>query len=123
MGFKQGNYAKVWKTTVYEKYTVVELSTSKKNKQSGEYEVDFQNSFVKFIGQAHRDATSLTRGTKIKIGECEVTSKYNKEKKQNYTDFLVYGFELESNSPNLTYTNESTFMTIPDDVVGELPFS
>lgn len=125
MGFRQGNFAKVWGTTVYENYTVVELSTSKKNKKTGEYETDFSSKFVKFIGQAHRDATSLTRGTKIKIGECDVTSRYDKEKKQAYTDFLVFTFEIESTNPNegTTYGNGNTFMTIPDDVVGELPFS
>lgn len=125
MGFRQGNYAKVWGTTIYEKYTTVELSTSKKNKQSGEYEVDFQNNYVKFIGQAHRDAVGLKRGDKIKIGECEVTRKYNKEKQREYIDFIVYDFSLESSAPNNSGDSleNATFMNIPDDVVGELPFS
>lgn len=125
MGFKQDNFAKIWKTTIYEKYTTVELSTSKKNKQTNEYEVDFQHSFVKFIGQAHRDAVSLKRGDKIKIGECEVTRKYSKEKQREYIDFLVYTFTLESSAPNASGDSleNATFMNIPDDVVGELPFS
>lgn len=123
MGFRKDGYAKVWKTTVYEKYTVVELSTSKKNKQSGEYEVDFQHSFVKFIGQAHRDATSLTRGSRIKLGDCDVTRKYSKEKQREYIDFIVYDFALESAPNTGDSLADATFMTIPDDVVGELPFS
>lgn len=123
MGFRKDGYAKVWKTTVYEKYTLVELSTSKKNKQSGEYEVDFQHSFVKFIGQAHRDATSLTRGSRIKLGDCDVTRKYSKEKQREYIDFIVYDFSLESAPNTGDSLADATFMTIPDDVVGELPFS
>lgn len=41
MGFRNNAYAKVWKSEDKGNYSVVELSTSKKNKQTDQYETDF----------------------------------------------------------------------------------
>lgn len=130
MGFKQdARFAKVWEVEDKGNYHVVSLSTSKKDKNTGKYETDFSNKFVRFIGTAHTMATNLKAGDTIKIGSCEVTNKYDKEKNTTYTNYLVYSFEIEgsnsSNAPTTPTTPPSTdsFMNIPDGVDEELPFA
>ena len=128
MGFKTNAYAKVWKTEDKGNYSVVELSTSKKNKQTGEYETDFNGKFVRFIGQAHTDIKRYGDGIKIKLGNVEVTNSYNKETRVSYTNFLVFSFEAEESNTNTNTgslpTGNEDFMKIPSDLDSEeLPFS
>lgn len=98
MGFRQGSFAKVWKYEDKGNYGVGQVSISKKNKESGQYEVDFQDGFVRFIGNAHelmKDATIPDRGgLTIKIGSCDVTKRYLKEKEQTYINYLMFDFEF-----------------------------
>lgn len=126
MGFRNNAYAKVWKSEDKGNYSVVELSTSKKNKQTDQYETDFSSKFVRFIGKAHVD---ISDGARIKLTEVEVTNSYNKETKQAYTNFLVYGFENadgQQNNPQIKNASSEIsdqFMKIPDSISEELPFS
>ena len=126
MGFRTGTYAKVWKTEDKGNYSVVELSTSKKNKQTGKYETDFNGKFVRFIGQAHTDIKKYGDGIKIKLGDVEVTNNYNKETKISYTNFLVFSFEAEessaSNDTGSLPTGNEDFMKISDSIDENLPF-
>lgn len=126
MGFRTGAYAKVWKTEDKGNYSVVELSTSKKNKQTGKYETDFNGKFVRFIGQAHTDIKKYGDGIKIKLGDVEVTNSYNKETKISYTNFLVFSFEAEESNTNTNAgslpTGNEDFMKIEDTDLSELPF-
>jgi hypothetical protein len=126
MGFRTGAYAKVWKTEDKGNYSVVELSTSKKNKQTGKYETDFNGKFVRFIGQAHTDIKKYGDGIKIKLGDVEVTNSYNKETKIGYTNFLVFSFEAEESNTNTNTgslpTGNEDFMKIEDIDLSELPF-
>ena len=122
MGFRTGTYAKVWKTEDKGNYSVVELSTSKKNKQTGKYETDFNGKFVRFIGPAHTDIKKYGDGIKIKLGDVEVTNSYNKETKISYTNFLVFSFETEENTQTAPVGNDG-FMNIPDGIDEELPFN
>lgn len=129
MGFKQdARFVKVWEVENKGNYHVVSLSTSRKNQQTGEYETDFSNKFVRFIGTAHALAADLKKGDSIKLGNCEVTSKYDKEKNTTYTNFMVYSFEKEETN-NSNSKNQSTgkamqeFQNIPDGVDEELPFA
>jgi hypothetical protein len=126
MGFRTGAYAKVWKTEDKGNYSVVELSTSKKNKQTGKYETDFNGKFVRFIGPAHTDIKKYGDGIKIKLGDVEVTNSYNKETKIGYTNFLVFSFEAEESNTNTNTgslpTGNEDFMKIEDIDLSELPF-
>lgn len=129
MGFRQdARFVKVWEVDNKGNYHVVSLSTSKKNKETNEYETDFSNKFVRFIGTAHTLAADLKKGDVIKLGSCEVTNKYDKEKNTTYTNYLVYSFEKEDSNSN-SNANQSVskssdgFMNIPDDVDSELPFN
>ena len=126
MGFRTGAYAKIWKTEDKGNYSVVELSTSKKNKQTGKYETDFNGKFVRFIGQAHTDIKKYGDGIKIKLGDVEVTNNYNKETKIGYTNFLVFSFEAEESNTNTNTgslpTGNEDFMKISDGLETDLPF-
>lgn len=96
MGFRTGAYAKVWEVTpMSDTSTKVRMSISRKNKQSGEYEQDFSG-FVLAIGTAAaKKAASLKEGNRIKLGDVDVTTKYDKEKKVTYTNFKMFSFELD----------------------------
>ena len=82
MGFRTGAFAKVWEVTpMSDTSTKVRMSISRKNKQSGEYEQDFSG-FVLAIGTAAaKKAAGLKEGNRIKLGDVDVTTKYDKEKK------------------------------------------
>ena len=94
MGFRTGAYAKVWEVTpMSDTSTKVRLSVSRKNKQTGEYEQDFSG-FVLCIGTAAaRNAAKLKEGARIKLGDCDVTTKYDAQKKITYTNFKLFSFE------------------------------
>lgn len=83
MGFRTGAYAKVWEVTpMSDTSTKVRLSVSRKNKQTNEYEQDFSG-FVLAIGTAAaKKAACLKEGERIKLGDVDVTTKYDKEKKR-----------------------------------------
>ena len=128
MGFRTGSYAKVWRFEDKGNYAVVELSTSKKNKQTDQYETDFQSKFVRFIGQAHTDIIGMADGVKIKLGDVEVTNSYNKETKVAYTNFLVFSFEVAEyqdaqKTNGKVVTGNEDFMKIEDGLDSELPFN
>jgi single-strand DNA-binding protein len=130
MGFRSDAFAKVWKTENKGNYSIVELSTSKKNKETGKYDTDFSSKFVRFIGTAHKMAETLQDGASIKLGNVEVTNSYDKEKKIGYTNFLVFSFEIPdgngsnaNSKPAPSQAKNNGFMNIPDGIDEELPFN
>lgn len=94
MGFRTGAYANVWEVTpMSDTSTKIRVSVSCKNKQTGEYKQDFSG-FVLCIGTAAaRNAAKLKEGARIKIGDCDVTTKYDAQKKITYTNFKLFSFE------------------------------
>ena len=108
----------------------VQISVSKKNKQSGEYETDFSG-FVKFCGEnLVKFAQSLQEKDKIDIDSFELTNKYDKEKKVTYYNVSVFAakkHEYDGNNSggnNNSASNGDGFMNIPDGVEDEgLPFN
>ena len=126
MGFRNGAYATVWEVQNGSgNWIDVKLSTSKKNRQSGEYETDF-NGFVRFIGDAASKAAYLGEKSRIKIGECDVTNHYSKEKGMTYTNYAVFSFEEadggSSSGGGSQQSSGDGFMNYPDDDEG-LPFN
>lgn len=124
MGFRQGAYACVWETKAGSgNWTDVRLSISKKNRD-GDYETDFSG-FVRFIGDAHKEADCLCEKTRIKIGECEVTNRYDKEKKVTYTNYAVFSFEYADGSGSAAGGSASGdgFANVPDVDEEDLPFN
>lgn len=100
MGFRTGAFAKVWEVKPFSDTSVkLRLSVSRKNKQTGEYEQDFSG-FVNAVGTAAaKKAASLKEGDRIKIGDVDVTTKYDAEKKTTYTNFKMFSFELDDGGP------------------------
>ena len=99
MGFRTGAFAKVWEVKPFSDTSVkLRLSISRKNKQTGEYEQDFSG-FVNAVGTAAaKKAACLKEGDRIKIGDVDVTTKYDAEKKMTYTNFKLFSFELDDGS-------------------------
>lgn len=130
MAFRNGAYAVVWQVKKGNgNYTDVRLSTSKKNKQTDQYETDFSG-FVRFIGTAHQNAGNLKEKDRIKIGDCEVTNSYDKEKNVIYTNFAVFSFEdangnggSASAAQKAPAKKKDDFMSVPDGIDEELPFN
>lgn len=93
MGFRNGAYATVWQVEPGKgKFYKVRISTSKKNRQTDQYEQDFSG-FCTFIGTAMEGAKNLKERDRIQLKEVEVTNTYNKDTKQSYTNFNVFAFE------------------------------
>lgn len=96
MGFRTGAYAKVWKVEPFSDTSVkLRISISRKNKQTGEYEQDFSG-FVNAIGTAAaKKAAVLKEGDTIKLGDVDVTTKYDKQKEVTYTNYKIFSFEVD----------------------------
>lgn len=94
MGFRSGSYAKIWEVKPLEsgKTTLVQLSISKKDKESGEYKQEFSgNTF--FVGEANQKARkTLIKGARVKLEDCDVRSTYDKEKKETHYSFTVWKY-------------------------------
>ena len=125
MGFRTGAYCRIWEATpVRDKATKLRLSISRKNKQTNEYETDFSG-FVMAVGSANASkAAALKDGDRIKIGDCDVTTRYDKEKKVSYTNFVIFSFEgpESSASQDMTDPQPSVDEGIVEDGGHDLPF-
>lgn len=95
MGFRQDGFMTVWSVEPSKSgnTTRVRLSSSRKNKNTDEWEQDFSG-FCTFIGDAHKAAAKLKERDRIKILECDVGTTYNKEKKIEYVNYKVFDFEM-----------------------------
>lgn len=118
--FGTGNYATIWNVENKGNYSVVELSTSRKNKETGEYETDFSSKFVRFIGTAHSGAGALTRKSRIKLGNCGVSARYDKEKNKEYVNYCVFSFEGADENDNAHQAKTSAAEV--EEEMEELPF-
>ena len=125
MGFGTGKFAHIWKLEDKGNYHVAQMSTSKKNKETDQYETDWQNNFVRLVGTAHTQANSLDITRNVKIGACEVTNKYDKEKNITYTNYVIFGFEDADSpkQPSKPAKKDTSFMNIPDGADEDLPFN
>lgn len=97
MGFRKDAYCTVWSVDpVSDVQTKARISISRKNKQTGEYEDDFSG-FISFFGTANaKKAAGLKERDRIKLGDVDVRSKYDKSKNITYYNFNVYSFDLQN---------------------------
>lgn len=125
MGFRTGAYAKVWEVKPFSDTSVkLRLSVSRKNKQTGEYEQDFSG-YVNAVGTAAaKKAACLKEGDRIKLGDVDVTTKYDGEKKVTYTNFKLFSFELDGDSPAIKSNNTEPQPSVDSGEVDDarLPF-
>ncbi len=122
MGFRTGAYAKVWEVSpMSDTSTKIRISVSRKNKQSGEYEQDFSG-YVLCIGtSAAKKASLLREGSRIKIGDCDVTTKYDPQKKTTYTNFKLFSFD-DADSSNTDPTEPECSVDDGEVEDSRLPF-
>lgn len=95
MGFRQGSYATVWEVKpVSNTFTNVRLSITRKPKDSDTYETEFSG-YVAFAGTlAAQKAAKLQPRDRIILGECDVKTKYDADKKITYYNFSCFSFEI-----------------------------
>ena len=121
--FANDKFAKVWKIYPKDKaeqrYTDVQLSTSKKTKEG--YQTDF-NDNVRLIGEAEKKAAELEANDRIKIKSCGVSNFYNKEKGKKFYTFCIFDFSFVSEQKQAESNGEEwvDVSKISDD---ELPFA
>ena len=117
MAFQNHCYATVWNVDVDRNGRVnVQISTSRKNRNTGEYFTDFSSKYVRFDGDAAEPAKSLSRMDRIKLLSCSVTNGKSKSGDKWNTYFTVFNFEKVDRNNNAN--NEGV---IDDDSNGELP--
>lgn len=127
MGLRMGAYATVWQVEpVSETLTKGRISISRKNKASGEYEQDFSG-YVSFVGTlAAKKAASLQERDRIKIGDVDVTNRFDKEKNITYTNFKIFSFEMADDAlrnPPPPSQNRQEHFNVDDGVVDDdIPF-
>lgn len=121
MGLHNGAYATVWSVEPgSDVRTKVRLSISRKNKNTGEYETDFSG-FVNFCGTvAAKKAAGLKERDRIKIGDTDVTNRYDKEKNVTYVNYAVFDFSMASENNAEPQPPENIDNGEPDD--SDLPF-
>lgn len=93
MGFRTGSFAKIWEVEDKERSTRVRMSISRKNKETGEYDQEF-NGYCSLIGTAHAKAQRLKRGDRIRLGDVDVTNTYDKEKGREFVNYKCFSFEF-----------------------------
>lgn len=125
MGFRTGAFCKLWTIEpVRDTITKSRASISKKNKNTGEYESEFDG-FIAFVGTAAASkAARLKEGDRIRLGDVDVTRRYDKEKQKEYINFNVYSFEMadsraSSATPTVTNTEPVDSGEVETD---DLPF-
>lgn len=107
MGFRKDGFATVWSVEQGKgKSMKVRISSSHKNKDTGEYEQDFSG-FCIFIGNACVKAAGLKPKDRIRLGDVDVTTWYNKETKQERVTYKVFDFELIKNAEEASVTLDS----------------
>lgn len=123
MGFRQGAYAKIWSIENKGNYSIAGLSVSKKNKETDQYETEFQDNFVRLVGTAHDIARSLEyipkNGVSIKISSCDVTNKYDAKTGKKFTNFVIFGFENLNNNDNKSTFQKTESKEIVNDNVDD----
>lgn len=118
MGFRTGAYATVWSVEAGKgNFQKVRISISRKNKEDV-YEQDFSG-FCTFIGHANAKATKLKEKDRIKIGDVDVCSHYDKESKKEYVNYKVFDFEFAEDKKNTDKPNVTNGDNPTDGDVGE----
>ena len=108
--FSAESFAYIWEVkSRAERYTDVRISTSKKDKETGEYHQDF-GAFVRLVGKAHEKAVKLGERDHFQILKCGVENRYDKEKKATFTNYLIFDIAVDDQVPEVP------------DVDDEIPF-
>ena len=136
MGFRNDSYARVWQVEDKGKYSTARVTISRKDKNSGTYNTEFSDGYVRLVGQAHTALQGVQidekKGISVKISSCDVTNVYTApDGKVSYTPhYTIFGLEIQdggnktgNNANSAPKSGSDDFMNIPDGVDDdELPF-
>lgn len=116
MGFRKESYATIWTVEpISDTLTKARISISRKNKQTGNYDTDFSG-FVSFIGTAAaKKAACLKEKDRIRLGDVDVTNRYDKEKNVTYTNFTVFSFETQDELDSNNHQDDTPTPKAPVD--------
>lgn len=103
----RGFWAKVWKCENRGNYHELQISVSKKDKNTGEYTRDYAG-FVRCIGYAHNKANDIVPGDSIRITNFDVSNSYSKEKNITYTKVAVFDIEEIRKADGTVATEQPT---------------
>lgn len=123
MGFRSGAYASVFSVKKGNgNFYDVNITTSRKDKASGDYVRDF-GAFVRFVGEAANvvarfdGKSSKDNGhrplARLKLGDVDTTNTYNADKKLTYTNHVVFtceevdGASVNGGVPNTNSANNT----------------
>ena len=138
MGFRQGAYCRIWSVENKGNYSTARITISRLDKSTGTYTTDFQDGFVRLVGQAHTAFKDIKidekKGITAKISSCEVTNVYTSPdgKVSNTPHYAIFGVEIDGgdnrkSDDDNTKTNKddsNEYVKVPDDIDDtELPFN
>lgn len=125
MAFRDNAFATVWEVKPTRGSSMkVRISTSYKDKKTGEYINDFGD-YAFFSGDAAKKAAKLKEKDRVKLLQTSVTSQYDKEKKINRYTFCVWDFEMaDSKGGSGTKSSAAAPKAAPavEEDTDELPF-
>lgn len=93
MGFRTGAFAKVWEVDpTSDTMTKLKLSVSRKNKKTDEFETDWSGYAIAVGTATARAASKLGRGDTIKLGDVDVTRRYDKASSKEFINWKIFSF-------------------------------
>ena len=95
--FSEKFWAKVWKIERHEDYTVIDVSVSIKNKETGKYDTTFHDKYMRCYRAAHEKLKTLEDGVRIRPISFGIKNRYDKEKNVMYQNNLLFDFEVDPN--------------------------
>lgn len=116
--FGVGNYAKIKSVEYYEKYSLVKIVISKKDKKTGLFDTSFVGK-VTFVGNAHLQRPMENQ--RIKIMSCGVSNSYTKDDKLEFLKnprYVVFEYELQEDGNTVS---RPTLVEVDGDD-GYIPF-
>ncbi len=124
MGFHTGAYAKIWESApMSDTATKLRLSVSRRNRHTNEYETDFSGYVLAIGTSAAAKAAKLKEGDRIRLGDVDVSTKYDKESKTTWVNYKLFSFEEADSagvSPAANSVQSNPAEGDPDD--DRLPF-
>lgn len=127
MGFRQGAYAKVWQIKTDGKFPRIQISVSRKEKDSDPpvYTKEFSG-WATLFGEAAKNVDCISDGDTIKINSCDVSTWYDKEREVEYVNYKIFEFELIGNKveskEDKVDKNEEENVNSKDEDDDDLPF-
>lgn len=118
--------ATVWNVEDKGNYSVVKLSTARKNKDSGEY-INSSWSFVRFLGRAHEKVNELSERDRIVIlaGSISLEPYIDKEGNKAWPknpQILVFDWEFSERKTGVKNSTRNLANDLSLNDEGDIPF-